>query len=98
MSATHTAPSKSNLLAGYTIAIGLVSVALILSLALQVSFGNPFWFFFSVAVIASTWLGGRGPGWAAVIYSSVVVLYFFIPPFRSWSVKPEDIPFLLTFV
>jgi C4-dicarboxylate-specific signal transduction histidine kinase len=98
MSATHAAPSKLHPLSGYALAIGLVSGALFLSLVLQVSFGNPFWFFFSVAVIASTWFGGRGPGWVAVAYSTVAVLYFFIPPYRAWSVKPEDVPFLLTFI
>jgi C4-dicarboxylate-specific signal transduction histidine kinase len=71
---------------------------MLLSLALEVRFGNPFWFFFSVAVIASTWIGGRGPGWVAVVLSTVAVLYFFIPPLRSWSIKPRDFPFFLTFV
>jgi hypothetical protein len=36
--------------------ISLVFLALLVSLALQYSFGNPFWFFFSVAVILSTGL------------------------------------------
>jgi len=37
------------------LAIAFVAAALFLALALQVSFGNPFWLFFPVAVIASTW-------------------------------------------
>jgi len=34
----------------------------------------------------------------AVGLSTLSVLYFFIPPFRSWSVKPEDVPFFLAFL
>jgi C4-dicarboxylate-specific signal transduction histidine kinase len=98
MHATHAAPSKFQAPSLYGFAIVLVLIATSLSLALQVRFGNPFWFFFPVAVIASTWYGGRGPGWMAVALSTLAVLYFFIPPFRSWNVKPEDIPFFLTFV
>jgi C4-dicarboxylate-specific signal transduction histidine kinase len=89
---------KSRSLWSYGLAIALVSVALILSLVLRVPFGNPFWFFFSVAVIASTWFGGRGPGWVAVGLSTVAVLYYFIPPIDSFAVKPQDVPFFLTFV
>jgi C4-dicarboxylate-specific signal transduction histidine kinase len=69
-----------------------------LSLVLQVPFGNPFWFFFPVAVILSTWYGGRGPGWLAVGLSTLAVLYYFIPPNDSFQMKPRDIPFFLTFM
>jgi hypothetical protein len=41
----------------YGLAIVFVALALLTSLALQHSFGNPFWFIFSVAVILSTWFG-----------------------------------------
>src|SRR5580698_8908014 len=98
MHSIHALPAKSPALLRYAFAIALVSIALLLSLALQVRFDNPFWFFFAIAVIAATWFGGRGPGWVAVGISTVVVLYFFIPPYRVWSVNLGDIPFFLTFV
>jgi C4-dicarboxylate-specific signal transduction histidine kinase len=82
----------------YVLAILLVSAAVALSLLLQVPFGNPFWIFFPVAVIAATWFGGRGPGLLSVGLSTIAVLYYFIPPVRSFAVKPRDIPFFLTFV
>jgi C4-dicarboxylate-specific signal transduction histidine kinase len=78
--------------------MAFVAAAIYLSLVLEVRFGNPFWFFFPVAIIATTWLGGRGPGWVAVLLSTLAVLYYFIPPLRSWNIKPRDIPFFLTFV
>lgn len=82
----------------YVSTIALVSTALLLSLVLRVPYGNPSWLFFSIAVVASTWFGGRGPGWLAVGLSTVAVLYFFIPPFRTWTLRPHDVPFFLTFV
>jgi C4-dicarboxylate-specific signal transduction histidine kinase len=90
--------SKLRALSHYGLAIALVSIATLVSLVLEVPFGNPFWFFFPVAVIASTWFGGRGPGWVAVVLSSLAVLYFFIPPPDSFVLKPPDIPFFLVFV
>ena len=98
MQTTHAELRKFGALSRYAFAIGLVSVALFLSLVLQVPFGNPFWLFFPVAVIASTWFGGRGPGWVAVGLSTVAVLYYFIPPIRSFLVKPRDVPFFFAFV
>jgi C4-dicarboxylate-specific signal transduction histidine kinase len=98
MQTAHAARSKLHFLSRYGLAIALVATALLLSLALRVPFGNPFWFFFSVAVIAATWFAGKGPGWVAVGLSSVAVLYYFIPPINSFAVKPSDVPFFLTFV
>src|SRR5580658_2881766 len=72
--------------------------ALRISLALQAPFGNPFWFFFAIAVILTTWILGKGPGWLAVALSSAAVLYYFIPPYRSWNLNWRDVPFFLTFV
>ena len=98
MPATYITTHKRRALSRYGLAIALSAIALALSLALQVRFGNPFWFFFAIAVIVTTWIGGRGPGWVAVVLSTVVVLYFFIPPYRSWNVKLRDVPFFLTFI
>jgi C4-dicarboxylate-specific signal transduction histidine kinase len=97
MQAPHPAPSNLRALSHYALAIASVSAALFLSLVLQVPFGNPFWLFFPIGVIASTWFGGRGPGWTAVALSTLAVLYYFIPPVRSFAVKPRDVPFFLTF-
>jgi C4-dicarboxylate-specific signal transduction histidine kinase len=98
MQAITSAPPKLQPLFRYILAVAFVSLALSMSLVLRVSFGNPFWLFFPVAVIASTWFGGKGPGWVAVGLSSLVVLYYFIPPLDSFTVKPRDVPFFLTFV
>jgi C4-dicarboxylate-specific signal transduction histidine kinase len=95
---TYSAPSRLRVLSTYALAIILVSLALFVSLALQHTFGNPFWFFFSVAVILSTWYGRAGAGWLAVVYSTLAVMYYFTPPLHSFGVTPSDLPFFLTFV
>jgi C4-dicarboxylate-specific signal transduction histidine kinase len=91
-------PTKFSAPSRYALAIALVSIAFWLSLVLQVPFGNPFWLFFAVAVIASSWLGGKGPGWVAVGLSTLASLYDFVPPVHHWSLDVHDIPFFLTFV
>jgi K+-sensing histidine kinase KdpD len=96
--ATLTRCFTARVLQPYALAIAIVSAALFLSVVPEVPFGNPFWLFFPVAVILTTWFGGRGPGWLAVGLSTVAVLSYFIPPVRSIHVKPRDVPFFLTFV
>lgn len=81
----------------YAIAVALVAIALFFSLILHVPFGNPSWFFFPAAVLAATWIAGVGPGWLAVFLSTLAVQYFFIPPYRSWSLRSKEIPFFLFF-
>jgi C4-dicarboxylate-specific signal transduction histidine kinase len=92
------APSGVRAVARYALAIALVTLALLISLAFQDSIGNPFWFFFSAAVILSTWLGGTGPGWLSVIYSTLAVTYYFMPPLHSFAITPRELPYFVTFV
>jgi C4-dicarboxylate-specific signal transduction histidine kinase len=86
------------LVSRYGIAILLPAVALWLSLVFEISFGNPFWFFFPSAVIASTWFCGKSPGWLTTVVSVVVVQYYFIPPLRSFVITRRDLPFSFTFL
>ena len=94
----NTAAAAKGALLRYGLAIGLVFLALLASMGLQDSIGNPFWFFFSAAVILSTWLGGTGPGWLAVICSTLAVMYYFTPPLHSFAVTPRELPYFVTFV
>ena len=98
MQSTLAARSTTRTVSRYAAAIGSAAIALILSLALRVPFGNPFWFFFAIAVILTTWFCGRGPGWVAVGFSTLAVLYFFVRPYHRWSVNLRDLPFFVTFV
>jgi C4-dicarboxylate-specific signal transduction histidine kinase len=82
----------------YCLAVLFVLAALLGSLGLQEPFSNPSWFLFPTAILAATWICGNGPGWLAVCISTFAVQYFFVPPFRTWALKPRDIPFFASFV
>jgi C4-dicarboxylate-specific signal transduction histidine kinase len=89
--------TKLHPLVRYGLAAVFVSLALLITSSLHNYFLDRFWFIFFAAVMASAWYGGKGPGWLAAILSSVAIEYFFIPPFRTWILKPVDVPFFLTF-
>ncbi len=60
------------------------------ALAIQWTFWSyiqPFsWFLFYPAVFFSSWIGGRSGGLAATILSTLLVVYFFIPPAFTFAV------------
>ncbi len=58
----------------------------------------PFVFLFVAAIMGSAWFGGRIAGFLAVVFSSFLVTYFFIPPFYSISVARESESFLAAFI
>lgn len=71
----------------YAVAILFVTTSFVLTFALQRFFPYPFLFFFFGAVVASAWFGGSKPGLFSVMISTVVVDYFFVPPYRSFSIS-----------
>jgi PAS domain S-box-containing protein len=81
-----------------TIGIAPVAVALVLSLGLQHLFPYPFLFLFLGAVMVASWVGGMLPGLVSVLASTLCVLYFFVPPFRSFTVSPTAETYLVGFV
>lgn len=70
----------------YAGAIFFVAASFVLTYALQRFFPYPFLFFFFGAVVASAWFGGSRPGLFSVILSTLVVDYFFVPPYKSFSI------------
>ncbi len=97
MTAGNAVTSKLNVPFRYGLAIAFVGAALLLSYLLRASFGNPTWFFFPAAVMASTWFGGMAPGWLAVVLSTLAVQYFFVPPVGSLTITSNDVPFFAAF-
>ncbi len=86
------------LLALYGAALLFVAVSFLLTFLLQRFFPYPFLFFFFGAVVASAWFGGTGPGLLSVVLSTVLVDYFFVPPFNSFSVSPSAEAYFGAFV
>lgn len=71
----------------YGVAFIFEIIAFLLTLALQHFFPYPFLFLFFGAVMASAWFAGTGPGLFSVLMSTVIVEYFFVPPFYSFSIN-----------
>ncbi len=82
----------------YGIASVCIVAALFSSLFLQHMFPYPFLFLFFAAVMASAWFGGTGPGFFAVLLSTLAVDYYFVPPFRSFAINATDIAYFAAFV
>lgn len=80
------------------IAMVFVVVALLWTFLLQHVIAYPFVFLFFGAIIGSAWFGGIIAGFMAVMLSSLLIAYFFIPPLYSMSVAKESQSFLTAFI
>ncbi|SRR6266568_1642423 len=87
-----------DLIRQYTLATAFVSLAFVCTFFLQRFFPYPFLFLFFAAVMASAWFGGAGAGFFAVLVSTVVVAYFFVPPYYSWAITPTAVSYFAAFV
>ncbi len=81
-----------------SIASCFVLVALLWTFPLQRVIAYPFVFLFFGAVMGSAWFGGVVAGFVAVVQSSMVITYFFIPPLFSISVAKGSQSFLAAFI
>src|SRR3954468_7876896 len=85
----HASPWQ--LRAAYTVAVlGSLAVAGVL-LPFRTSLSHtPVAFLFLVPVVASSWLGGAGPGIVAAVLSSAVFNVGFLPPYGTFSVERTE--------
>jgi PAS domain S-box-containing protein len=81
-----------------SIAVIFVLVAFLWTLLLQHIIAYPFVFLFFGAIMGSAWIGGALAGIFAVVLSTLVVCYFFIPPLYSMSVARDSQSFLAAFI
>jgi C4-dicarboxylate-specific signal transduction histidine kinase len=82
----------------YGLAFLFVALALLFTLGLQRLQESPVLFMFFAAVMAAAWFGGPGPGLFAVLASTIVVDYFFVPPLHSFAINATDITYFASFV
>src|SRR5260370_29384372 len=87
-----------DLIRRYTMAASFVSLAFVCTFFLQRFFPYPFLFLFFAAVMASAWFAGTGAGFFAVLVSTPVVAYFFVPPYYSWAITPTAVSYFAAFV
>lgn len=83
----------------YGVAVGAVTLALLLTLAFSpFSAATPTPLFF-LATIGGAWYGGVRAGLLATLYATAALDYFFIPPLYSLTPQvPHDLALLGTFV
>ena len=82
----------------YGIALLSVAIAFVATLLLEQFFPYPFLFLFFGAVMASAWFGGPGGGLFAVLISTLLIDYFFVPPLHSFSVSTSAEAYFIAFV
>ncbi|MGC2331027.1 MAG: ATP-binding protein [Candidatus Acidiferrales bacterium] len=82
----------------YVIAAVLVAIAFALTFILRYFFPYPVLFLFFAAVMASAWFGGTGAGLFAVLLSTLLTDYFFVPPFHSFIVDATNVSYFGAFV
>jgi C4-dicarboxylate-specific signal transduction histidine kinase len=97
MESIPVARRASSTLLRFGLAVVLVSAALGLTLLLQAVESMPGYILFYAAVGASAWFGGKWSGWLAVILSTLVVDYAFIPPIHTLGVDRTDLPIFIEF-
>lgn len=85
-------------LRGGAVALLFVAAALASTLLLQHLFPYPFLFLFFAAVMASAWFGGTIPGLFSVLLSTLLVDYFFVPPFYSFAINATEGSYFGAFV
>lgn len=80
------------------VACFFVLVAFLWTLFLQHFVSYPFLFLFLGAVMGSAWFGGRIAGLISVILSTVMIDYFFVPPFYSFYVNQVAQTYTIAFI
>jgi K+-sensing histidine kinase KdpD len=82
----------------YGIAVVFVAAAFFSTLLLRGLFPYPFLFLFFAGVMATAWFGGLAPGFFAVLLSTLLVDYFFVPPLYSFAINATDTAYFGAFV
>ena len=81
----------------YGLAVLSIATAIGIALPLERAERTPFVAPILCAVVASSWFGGRGPGWLAVLLAIASGKYFFIAPVYSLAMSPEILPRFIVF-
>src|SRR5438552_8680278 len=90
------APRASREIPGYVLSVLSVAVATAVTLLLgDYTFRTPFFF---VAILVSTWFGGRGPGLFAVLLSTLSINFFILEPRFSFLFGFRDVLPLAVFL
>ncbi len=75
-----------------------MAVALVATILLGPLFPYPFLFLFFGAVMVSAWFAGLVGGFLAVLVSTLLIDYFFVPPLHSFAVSASVEAYFIAFV
>ncbi len=78
------------MLARYAVGVALAVLALIVRALLPLPPGTGIAPLPLLAIVASAWFGGRGPGLVTTFVSVLGVAYYFVPPLHSFGIFPEQ--------
>ena len=84
-------PERQDLLKRYGLALALGIAALLLRSQLPLPEATAIYQLPLAAVVLSAWYGGRGPGLFTSAVGAAGILYWFIPPVRSFAVSPDHL-------
>lgn len=82
----------------YALAPVSLAIALLASEVLQPVIPNVAEYLFLGAVVGTSWLGGRGPGFASALLAPFLFDYFFLPPLHTWGISAEAMPYIVPFL
>jgi C4-dicarboxylate-specific signal transduction histidine kinase len=82
----------------FAIAAVFVYTTALYTLVLQAVLPYPFLFLFLGAVMGSAWFGGAIAGAISVALSTVIIDFFFVPPYYSFQVSKAAVPYFISFV
>jgi PAS domain S-box-containing protein len=82
----------------YTLAPVSVGLALLLAGPLERTVPHSAQYVFLLAVIGCAWLCDRGPGIVAAILSLFIFDYYFLPPFHTFGIGHEAMPYAIPFL
>src|SRR5262249_19371139 len=83
----------------YSLAVVSVAIALGLALLAQLQAVHTLEFpFFLMAITATVWYAGTGPGVLAVVLSGMSFDYFFTQPLYTLYIEPSDRPYFVVFI
>jgi C4-dicarboxylate-specific signal transduction histidine kinase len=81
----------------FGLTVALVAGALGLTILWQSTVPTTGFIFLYASVVAASWFGGKWAGCLAVILSTLVVEYFFVPPIHSFAIQREFLPVFVEF-
>ena len=84
-------PPRLRPLAGHAVAVAATLVVFAVQHSLLPTIELVPFILFFLSVFLAAWIGGRGPGFTAIVLSAALANYHFLPPANDWSLAPREL-------